>query len=58
MRNMIVWALILLALVGGFFAFYSKEEFLDLFEDKFELIEFKRTPLGKRVFLEFLFRKI
>lgn len=40
-----------------FFVFWKKEEFLKHFENKFQLIGFKRTPLGKQVFLEFFFKK-
>jgi len=41
-----------------FFAFWQKEEFLNLVQDKFRLIEFKQIILGHTTFLQFFFEKI
>ncbi|MAH42546.1 hypothetical protein CL614_02370 [archaeon] len=42
---------------GRFFTFFSKDELLELFEDRFELLEFGKTPVGKTIFLEAFFKK-
>ena len=41
-----------------FFAFWKKQELLDLFKEKFDLIEFGKTNLGHTIFLKFFFRKL
>lgn len=40
-----------------FFSYWEKEELLNLFKERFELIEFIRCKLGHTIFLHFLFRK-
>lgn len=39
-----------------FFSFWNKEELLEKFSDKFELIEFKKIPVQATTFLQFFFR--
>ena len=40
-----------------FFAFWRPSELLKLFEDKFDVIQWKRTKVNTHVFLEVFFRK-
>lgn len=40
-----------------FFSFWEKEKLLDLFKNKFKLIESKEVKLGNTIFLEFFFKK-
>lgn len=40
-----------------FFSFWKKQKILDLFKEKFSLIEFRKVKLGHTVFLQFFLQK-